>query len=248
MPADRPNDYQPFPVTPWSLVGRAVNATVESRRESLGQLLFRYMPALRAHLILKKRFKPDRADDILQGFIADKVVAQETIAYADRERGKFRTFLCTALDHYAVSQIRHDRAKKRAPGEGVADIDEAPEAAHPDSTPADSFDVEWARTVVTQTMDQMRAECEKSDRADVWQIFDARVIGPTIRGEDPPDYETLVARTGAASPLQLSNLLVTAKRMFIRTLRDVVSEYARDEEELEEEIRDLRKILGAAGV
>ena len=216
MPAaDRQNDYQPFPVTPWSLVGRAVNATVESRRQSLGQLLYRYMPALRAHLILQKRFKPDRADDLLQGFIADKVVAQEVIAYADKERGKFRTFLCTALDHYAVSEIRRDRAKKRSPDDGLADIDATPDAAHPDSSPADSFDVEWARTVVTQTMDQMRTECEKSERADLWQIFDARVIGPTIRGEEPSDYETLVKRTGATSPLQLSNLLVTAKRMFI---------------------------------
>ena len=94
----------------------------------------------------------------------------------------------------------------------------------------------------------MRAECERSDRNDLWQIFDARVIGPTLRGEEPPAYDALVKRTGAASPLQLSNLLVTAKRMFIRTLRDVVSEYARDESELEEEIHDLRKILSSAGV
>jgi hypothetical protein len=99
-----------------------------------------------------------------------------------------------------------------------------------------------------QTMEQMRTECERSDRNDLWQLFDARVVGPTLRGEETPDYQTLVRRSGAASPLQLSNLLVTAKRMFIRTLRDVVSEYARDEEELEEEIRDLRKILAGAGV
>src|SRR3954469_20152896 len=97
---------QPFPVTQWSLVGRAGNATAESRRDSLGQLVQRYWPALRTHLVLKKRMKPEAAEDLLQSFVVDKVVAAELIAKADKDRGKFRTFLCTALDHYAISESR----------------------------------------------------------------------------------------------------------------------------------------------
>ena len=50
-------------------------------------------------------------------------------------------------------------------------------------------------------------------------------------------------QTGASSPLQLSNLLVTGKRMFLRTLRGVIAEYARDEDEVEEELRELKRVL-----
>ena len=246
MPAPRSPEFQPFPATPWSLIGRAGNATLESRRNSLGQILHRYMPALRAHLILKKRMKPDRADDTLQGFVADKVMAQELITFADRERGKFRTFLCTSLDRYAVSELRRENAKKRAPDQPSADIDESPEPVQSAENAADTFDVEWARTIISQAIEQMRAECADARRNDLWDLFDARVIGPTLRGDDPVSYDELIARTQAASPVQLSNMLVTAKRMFARALRDVVSEYARDETELEAELRDLRDILSRA--
>jgi RNA polymerase sigma-70 factor (ECF subfamily) len=244
--------FKPFPATPWSLVGRAAHATIESRRESLEALLSRYLPALRTHLLYKKRLAPDRADDLLQGFIADKVVAAEILSHADRERGKFRTFLCTALDRYLISQTRMDRARKRMPGPeaggtgtgpAIADIDTTPEQPADATTPGDSFDVAWARQLIDRAVTLMQAECESGGRKDLWELFDLRVLGPTLRGTEPPPYEDLLARTGATSPLKLSNLLVTAKRMYVRILRNVISEYARDESEVDEEMRDLKTIL-----
>jgi len=41
-----------------------------------------------------------------------------------------------------------------------------------------------------------------------------------------------------------SNLLITAKRMFARRLRAVVGEYMGEDGEVEQEIADLRAILG----
>ena len=84
----------------------------------LNDLLQRYLPALRAHLVYGKRLQPDVADDLLQSFVADKVVEQGLVASADREKGKFRTFLLAALSRYHVSQIRKAKAQKRAPNEG----------------------------------------------------------------------------------------------------------------------------------
>lgn len=254
MATEQPPQYGQFPITPWSLVGRAANATPDARRDSLGQLLQRYLPALRAHLVLRKGIKPQAADDLMQGFIADKVVASEILARADRERGKFRTFLCTALDHYVVSQSRRTRAKKRSPtgdGSAMADIDDVAEPADDDSPPApgesgDAFDVAWARQVIESAVEIMRADCLAGGRRDVWELFDLRVLGPTLRGEEPPPYEQIVKQTGATSPLQLSNLLVTGKRMFLRTLRGVIAEYARDDDEVEEELRDLKSVLAHA--
>jgi hypothetical protein len=53
-------------------------------------------------------------------------------------------------------------------------------------------------------------------------------------------------RIGFKTPLQASNALVTAKRMFERQLRSVVAEYAGDESEVESELMDLRRIFSDA--
>src|SRR4051794_36682601 len=95
-----------FPTTRWSLVARAGesgDAAEAARREALGVILGRYLPALRAHL-LARRVPAGWVDDLLQGFIADKVIEYNLLGYADRGRGKFRTFLLTALDRFAANR------------------------------------------------------------------------------------------------------------------------------------------------
>ena len=46
----------------------------DGQREALGVLLRRYLPALRTFLILDRRLTPERAEDLLQGFVTSKVL------------------------------------------------------------------------------------------------------------------------------------------------------------------------------
>ena len=83
-----PSRGQParFPSTAWSLVARAGHGG-ESQREALGQLLARYLPALHAHLVYRRGFRPETADDFVQEFIAGKIVEKDLIGRAScRER------------------------------------------------------------------------------------------------------------------------------------------------------------------
>jgi hypothetical protein len=80
----------------------------------------------------------------------------------------------------------------------------------------------------------------------VWGVFDARILGPTHRDEPPLEYTTLVVRFGLKSPAQASNVLMTGKRMFERTLRSLVAEYVAEGEDIESEIGDLREVLAKA--
>src|SRR5882762_2956273 len=82
MPRENAIDVARFPSTQWSLVGRAGHITGTRRREALGTLLRRYMPALRAHLVLAKRISPDHADDLVQGFVTDKMIEQNLLGKA----------------------------------------------------------------------------------------------------------------------------------------------------------------------
>src|SRR4051812_27403034 len=92
----------PFPSTHWTVVARA-GASDSQRLRVLGRLLERYIPPMRSYLIARFRFDADEANDILQAFLADKVLDQDIIQQADRSRGKFRAFLVRALDHFVHS-------------------------------------------------------------------------------------------------------------------------------------------------
>ena len=235
-----------FPTTHWSLVARAGQDAAETKRQALGELLARYLLALRAHLVYGKRLSPEDADDLLQEFVAAKILEKELIGRADAELGKFRTFLLTALDRFLIDCFREENARKRSPREGrLRGLGDGAEQLQADQT-SDAFDLAWARNVIDQTVRVMRAECESSGRADVWGVFECRLLGPMLHGAEPIAYEDLVRRFGLQSPSQASNLLMTAKRTFARVLRAVVGEYARGSEEIEAEIRELMEVLARA--
>src|SRR5262249_11922464 len=196
-------------------------------------------PAIKAYLTAKRRLTPDQADDLFQGFVVSKVLEQDLIAWADRGKGKFRTWLLTALDRYLISQWRRQTAARRA-GPGAA--------AKPSqsASPAEVLDLAWAREVIAEVLRRMESECAAAGRPDLWGVFHCRVLAPTLEGAAPLPYDELVRRFRFASPVQASNALITAKRAFARLLRAVVGEYA-DPAEVEAEIHDLRRILARGG-
>jgi RNA polymerase sigma-70 factor (ECF subfamily) len=176
--------------------------------------------------------------------VGEKVLDASFISTADRRRGKFRTFLLTSLDHFLIDQVRRSDAAMRAQvsAAAVASGDGQEPVAQ---DVADPFDVQWAREVINEALARMEQECTASGRLDIWMMFQQRVAGPTLGERPAPSYEELVAQFGFQSPTQASNCLVTAKRMFARTLRAVVMEYAGADDSVEAELADLMKILGA---
>ena len=236
-----------FPSTHWSLVQRAGHDDSASKRRALAEIIERYLPALRCHLLYTWRLDPHSVEDLLQSFVADKFLADDMVRSAEQQRGRFRTFLLSSLNHFVAGTFRSERSLKRAPRstqpieEGLAVADRDP-AARPDL----AFDIAWARQVLAQAVEQMAAECRAGARPDVWGVFEGRVLLPTLGHAEPVPYAQLVRRYGFASPAQASNVLVTANRMFVRTLRRIVGAYACDDAEIEQEIEDLRKILAGA--
>jgi DNA-directed RNA polymerase specialized sigma24 family protein len=245
MAKQEPGVYRAFPVTQWSLVARAGDVDVATKRQALAELLGLYLPAIKSYLTLSKRIDPDRADDLVQSFLTGKVLEQDLIEHADQERGKFRTFLLTALDRFIVNQHRYERAQKRSPSQ-MGSIDDQPEPAQDASAPDETFDIAWAKQVLERTIERMRIECKGSGRTDIWQVFEARVLAPTLGQTEAMPYEELIQQAGFASPVQAANALVTAKRMFARTLRTVIGEYEGGDAEIDGEIDDLHAILARA--
>jgi len=144
------------------------------------------------------------------------------------------------------NRLRDERARKRSPADAaLVDLGSRAGLIEAEQSPAGAFEVAWARGVVSEALGRMRAECEAGGRAEVWGVFEARVVRPILESAPPADYAELVRRFGLQSPSQASNVLMTGKRMYARALRTVVGEYAKGLE-IDAEIEELREILAGS--
>ena len=99
-------------------------AASKASREDLEELLRRYWSPVYAFL-RRRGWSRAEAEDLTQEFLADVVLQRDLIGRADRERGRFRTFLLAALRHFAID-ARRRRAAREPPG-GTALLPEDPE-------------------------------------------------------------------------------------------------------------------------
>ena len=87
----------------WSV--RRGLAIARRRREALDELLRLYLPALRAYSLYRRQIEPDRAEDLLQGFVVRQVLERGLLTKADASRGRFRSFLLKSLQNYVFSEL-----------------------------------------------------------------------------------------------------------------------------------------------
>jgi len=228
------------------MIDQAAAVSSEAGFQALETLLEQYRPALVAHLVYVKRIGRDQANDYVQGFIAGKILQGELIARAERSKGKFRTFLLTAFDRYILNEIEKEHARKRMPEGGFVALDEALDAPGTEQGGTSTFDIAWVQEIIRRTIEQIREECLSNGRESYWTVFEARILAPVLEGRKAPAYDELLRDTEFKSPMQASNALITMKRMFARRIRSVIGEYAADEDDIQQELEELRDILAGA--
>ena len=116
---DRMSTQARFATTRWSLVvsaGEGGHADARSSRLEVGRLALSelcrlYWPPLYAFLRRSGSSRAD-AEDLVQGFLAD-LLSRGDVARADRDRGRFRTFLLSSLKNFASKQRERAAAQKR---------------------------------------------------------------------------------------------------------------------------------------
>ena len=233
-----------FPSTRWSLIARVQDLDPEMKRQALEELLRRYFPALRGYLVLCKGVDAERAEDLLQGFVADKILQRDFFGHVEQQKGQFRQLLRRSLTHYLIDQVRQEQARGKRSGKR-ADVE--PEDLAAGGGSADVFDVAWARQVIVESARRMYLECRELGQLHVWGVFEKRILLPTLANCPAPGHEELAEQFGFDSPRQASNVLITAKRRFKRTVEAVIAEYVEGQDGIDSEIRDLHRILASAG-
>ncbi len=232
------------PLTRWSLVLRVQTDAPQVQETALNELLSVYYPVMRKFLTAGMGFPPEVADDLIQGFVTDKVLTKNVLVDARPARGRFRSFIFKVLKNYALDNLRKQRAQKRAPAAApVPDSVGLHNVPSADASLEDLYNLEWARHLLAEVVRRMRVECEQKRRLDLWEIFDGRILQPLLGAGNALPYETLVARYGFQSPTQASNALITAKRMFRRLLEEVIRDTVETDAQVEAEIRELKRVL-----
>jgi len=230
-----------FHTTSWGLVLGA-----RADKSDLEVLLRAYWSPVYA-FIRKKGFGPHDAADLTQEFLSEVLVGRDLIGKADPSRGRFRSFLKTALRNFLVDHRRKRGAKKSSPELGITSVDD-PSAisaeSNPNDAPSHAFDRQWAAAVLALTIERVESSCKEEGLDQQWQAFRINVLGPLTKKTRPMTMEELAEMVGAVSPDQVSNMIQTVKRRFRRTLRQVVGETVSDPGQLEEELMNLRTFFG----
>ncbi|MCL4786623.1 MAG: hypothetical protein KJ070_07485 [Verrucomicrobia bacterium] len=245
---DMERDAAPFPATRWTWVDEASQDDEARRLAALEAWLRRYCPAMKAYLIGQFRLSEADTEDCLQDFVMDKVIRRGLLGKADRERGRFRTFLCQSLNHFIIDRLRQQQARKRAPNHEAIPLESVPETElHGAMTASgEQFDQLFFREAIHETLRRMKQRCAETNRVVLWQLFEDRVLNQALDGTQPVPYDRLVPLLNLDTSLQAANLVITAKRMFVRTLRSVIRDYAASDEELNGELKALERFLDRA--
>ena len=100
----RGTESERFHTTRWSIVRTAGLALIAGARDALATLCQTYWYPLYAY-IRRKGYGCEDAQDLTQGFFA-WLLEKNLAGKADRERGKFRSFLLASFDHFLAKEWR----------------------------------------------------------------------------------------------------------------------------------------------
>jgi RNA polymerase sigma factor (sigma-70 family) len=172
-----------FTTTHWSLVLTAYASDTTTAAVALNKLCQSYWYPVYA-FIRRKGHPPEDCLDLTQGFFSE-LLEKGLFLAADRERGRFRSFLLASVKNFLGHEWEKSRAKKRG-GEYVfvsLDATEAEgnyshEPANP-LTPEQLFERRWALTVLEQTFVRLKNECAAAGKGKLFET-----LQPCLSGDD----------------------------------------------------------------
>jgi RNA polymerase sigma-70 factor (ECF subfamily) len=229
-----------FQTTSWTLLARA-----GSDRAALATLVGAYWSPIYAWL-RRRGHDRDQAAELTQAFVSSVLLERDMMSRADPARGRFRSFIITALQHFLTDEHRRSRGRGGARPQVLVPSDPAIlEVVEPDASddPARAFDRQWAVTALSLAIERLEQACRRDGLDRHWRAFEARVLQPALHGIDPPALAEIAAEIGADSPESVSPLIHTVKRKFRSALRSVIEETVDHPADVDVELDELRRLL-----
>jgi RNA polymerase sigma-70 factor (ECF subfamily) len=231
-----------FPTTNWTLLAAATLDGNTQGRAALEALCRDYRRPV--HAVLSARgFAAQEAEDLTQEFFLSLF---ETRAWkrADRDRGRFRSFLLGALAHMLDHVWRARFAQKRGGGESPVSLDAAADAgfeiAAPETMRSDVFDREWALGLIQAAFAEVEREFAGAARVEEFAVL--RRFLPGI--EAPLRYDEAARLLGKSEGV-VKSLVHRLRTRFREAVRRSVARTVAAAHEVEEELAYLHAVLAA---
>ena len=233
-----------LPTTRWSRVIRASDSADPGARTALEELCRDYWFPLYA-FVRRHGLSPDEGEDIVQGLFAD-LIERGDMASMDQSKGRFRSFLRAACEHYLANRRDHVRPAKRGGGVTIVSINRLDAESRYDREPAHEltaerlFERQWALTVLSRVLERFEVEAVQAGK---WTLF-AR-LRPALQGDElAPSYAAIGAELGMSD----GAVRVAAHRLRARyreLLREEVGRTTDEPTAIDSEIADLLATLAS---
>lgn len=230
--------------THWSVVLGAGEKDTTRAQDALGRLCQTYWYPLYAY-VRQRGHSPQDAQDLTQEFFA-RLLAKKTLREINREGGKFRSFLLTAMNHFLVDEWRKLKAEKRGAGQIVSLDGREAETRYGREpvdkiTPEKLFEQNWALTLLDTVYTRLESEYEEQGKGAQFEALRFCLTGE--RSQAP--YAELAKQLGMAENT-VKTLVHRLRRRYRELLREEVGQSVANQGEAEEELRCLFRALAAS--
>ncbi|MHC4538559.1 MAG: RNA polymerase sigma factor [Planctomycetota bacterium] len=182
------------------------------------------------------------AQDLTQTFFA-RIIETGGFASADRERGRFRSYLLGAMKHFLANEWHRAKTQKRGGQVRFIEFDALdPEARYagasaPSDNPEHLFDREWALETIAGALQELRDEMAKAGKS---EQFDA--LKGSLTGEDEVPREQVAARLDMSEGA-VKVAVHRLRQRYRKLLRAAIAETVGSEADLDDEMRYLVTVL-----
>jgi RNA polymerase sigma factor (sigma-70 family) len=187
---------------------------------------------------------PDEARDLTQEFFA-RLLEKKWLREADPGRGRFRSFLLTAMMHFLASEWHRSQTIKRGGGREWIALDalEAEErfALEPRElvTPEVLYERRWALTLISRAQDRLRDEMAAAGENERFAALE-----PALGGERTAEGYRQMAERLKVSENTVKSWVLRLRRRSRALLLDEISQTLSDGQDPETELRELLAVLG----
>lgn len=231
-----------FKTTHWSVVLQAGQSISSQAGKALARLCQDYWYPLYAY-VRRRGYSPQEAQDLTQDFFL-RFLERQGIQQADRQRGKFRTFLLSSLGNFLANEWDKRKAVKRGgrcffeSWDALGAEERYNREPFHESTAEKLYERRWALTLLERTLNTLRREHAASRQAEVFDVLQSYLTG----NENEETYQEAAARLGLSEAAVKMRVLRLRQR-YRELLRAEIAETVSSPQELQEELKHLFSVL-----
>lgn len=235
-----------FTDTAWSIVIAAGADTPARAHGAMAELCRIYWRPIYAYL-RRSGYDAHDSQDFTQSFF-QHLLENETLRRVSREKGRFRSFLLGVLKRCLADEQMRRHTLRRGGGTQFISTDEldAEELhhlrAHHEAAPDEILDARWATIVLERALDNVRAECAAEGKADVFEA-----LSPFLGGSKPHMSYQEVADRMSLGLGGVKTLIHRLRQQFANAVRREVMQTVSAPHEIDDELRQLRRVFARAG-